>query len=355
MVTQDGGPRGGLVRNADVNELLEAFLVAAAVAFLGIRIYLALTDYPQLGGHGFHIAHMLWGGLLMLAAVVALLAFLGGHIRRIAAIVGGLGFGTFIDELGKFITSDNNYFYQPTIAIIYAIFVILYLVFQTVGEHSSRSARATLARALDVTTTAALSGFTVDDRRRALGLLDKTNQADPVARSLRDGLFQVEARPTPEPIALVRLAGQIRDAYDRLIQRPWFPSLVIVLIVVLAVTGVVSVVTEIIRDPDFAPGNLALTFGDSAKIAADLLVNLLLLIGLINLGRSRLAAFVWFKRAVVVSLLLVQFFSFYEAELTAAWGLLFNLALLATLNFAIRREQAQAQMSGAESRMAHAR
>ncbi len=37
---------------------------------------------PELGGHGLHIAHLLWGGF-------------------------------FIDELGKFITQDNDYFFKP--------------------------------------------------------------------------------------------------------------------------------------------------------------------------------------------------------------------------------------------------
>src|SRR5438105_3470241 len=29
----------------------------------------ALSGYPQVGGHGLHIAHMLWGGLLMVLAI----------------------------------------------------------------------------------------------------------------------------------------------------------------------------------------------------------------------------------------------------------------------------------------------
>lgn len=59
---------------------------------------------------------------MILVDLILLLAILGGRIRSTAAIIGGLGFGKFIDELGKFITSDNNYFFQPTVAINYAIF-----------------------------------------------------------------------------------------------------------------------------------------------------------------------------------------------------------------------------------------
>src|SRR5450756_1412272 len=68
--------RDYLVRNAQAGSLLEAFLVSAAAAVLGIRFFLGLTGYPQIGGAGLHIAHMLWGGLLMLVSVVILLGFL---------------------------------------------------------------------------------------------------------------------------------------------------------------------------------------------------------------------------------------------------------------------------------------
>ena len=65
---------------------------------------------------------MLWGGLFMLLAMLLLFTMLGRASQRFAAILGGVGFGTFIDELGKFITSDNDYHYQPTIGLIYIVF-----------------------------------------------------------------------------------------------------------------------------------------------------------------------------------------------------------------------------------------
>lgn len=67
------------------------------------------------------------GGLLMLLAIYLLLSYIGPVVRPAAALVGGVGFGLFIDEVGKFITSDNNYFYQPTAAIVCVVFVLIVL------------------------------------------------------------------------------------------------------------------------------------------------------------------------------------------------------------------------------------
>ena len=117
-------------RDVDAGAFLQTFLVSAIAAMLVTRVYLELTGFPRVGGGGLHIAHLLWGGLLMLLALVVLLAGLGKRTKRIASMVGGAGFGLFLDELGKFVTSDNDYFFQPTIALIYMIFVTLFFAFR---------------------------------------------------------------------------------------------------------------------------------------------------------------------------------------------------------------------------------
>ena len=348
MASETAARRPRMVRNADLKSLLETFLVSAAASFLGIRLYLALTGYPQIGGHGFHIAHVLWGGLLMLVALVLLIAFLGGHVRVIAAVLGGVGFGAFIDELGKFITSDVNYFFRPAIALIYAIFLILYLVFQAIERRRQSTSRANLARALDATTTAVVSGFVQDDRQRALDLIAATDAGDPIASAIRDGLEATPASTGPAPWVGVRFVRWLRCRYELVIQEQMFISFVVVVMPVSAATSIVSLVSEVVRDPAFGQGDLALSFGDWLKIVATVVGIGFTAIGLVALRKSRLIAYEWLKRAVLVSLLFTQFVSFYEAQLSAAWALLFNLTLFAALNFAIRREQALATGAGIE-------
>src|SRR5256712_4155755 len=156
------------IRNLDAGQLLETFLVSAVAAFLGVRFLLGLTGYPRLGGAGLHIAHMLWGGALMVAGVLVLLSYLGHRIRRAAAVVAGIGFGLFIDELGKFITSDNNYFYRPTIALIYVIFVLLFLWWRSLERHRSWSEETYLANALMLLQDTALHDLDPGEKYRLL-------------------------------------------------------------------------------------------------------------------------------------------------------------------------------------------
>jgi hypothetical protein len=122
-------------RSAVRRDRAENYLLISLVAFCATviltRVYLHLTGFPQLGNSVLHIAHALWGGLLLFVAVLLPLALANRWAIGVSALLSGLGIGLFIDEVGKFITQTNDYFFPPALSIVYGfvllnVFVYLY-------------------------------------------------------------------------------------------------------------------------------------------------------------------------------------------------------------------------------------
>ncbi len=111
-------------------QLILNFMLAAVTSILTVRLFLHLTNNFQLSFGSMHIAHVLWGGLLMFLALILIFLFHPPLILKHCAVIGGLGWGIFIDEIGKYITRDNDYWYQPAIIYIYISFVLLYLLYR---------------------------------------------------------------------------------------------------------------------------------------------------------------------------------------------------------------------------------
>ena len=155
-------------RYVSLGELQDTFLISAVGMILVIRLQLFLTNYPSLGGGKLHIAHLLWGGLLMMIALGLLFTLIGRRWRQPAAVLGGAGFGFFIDEVGKFVTSDNDYFYKPSAAIIYIVFICLYFAARWTRERRGFTDEEQVASALDLFTDATVRGFNEREKRRAL-------------------------------------------------------------------------------------------------------------------------------------------------------------------------------------------
>jgi hypothetical protein len=88
-----------------------------------------MADYPQIGNSVLHIAHALWGGLLQFVAVLLPLVLANRWAFRASALLGGMGIGLFIDEVGKFITQANDYFFPPSLSIVYGFFLLTVLVY----------------------------------------------------------------------------------------------------------------------------------------------------------------------------------------------------------------------------------
>jgi hypothetical protein len=324
-------------RNIMLGRYLEIFFVSGIASLLAIRFFLDVTGYPQLGGKGLHIAHMLWGGLLMLAAIVLLLAFLGRRIQFVAALLGGVGFGTFIDELGKFITSDNNYFFRPTIALIYIIFVLLFLCFQSLERRTNLTTQERLANALDILKEGVLGRMHEVDKVRILTLLQACDSHDQLRNELLEIVEYINAVPPQQPGILEKCTRKINRLYLRLVHSQLFGKLIIGCLIGYAILFCFCLLLAIggWASLSITPRNFAFT----CLFVFSSLAGICILIGIFYLKRSRLEAYQWFKRSILISIFLVQVFMFYLQELSALGSLVLNLLVLAALNYMIRAEK----------------
>ena len=127
--------------------LLLLLSFAASVALT--RLFLELTGYPQLGNQTLHIAHVMWGGLLLFVSALLMLIYANRWVYRMGAILAGVGVGLFMDEVGKFITQTNDYFYPPAASIVYVFFLLVVIFYMEVRRPKRRDARSELYRALD--------------------------------------------------------------------------------------------------------------------------------------------------------------------------------------------------------------
>jgi hypothetical protein len=127
----------------------------------------------------------------MLLANILLLGFICRRLRRWVAVMAGVGFGLFIDELGKFITSDNDYFFEPTIAIIYVIFVVLFLFARTLDRRAPLSDVERLANAVPTVRDTYIGQSTPSDVRAGLATLERQDRSDPLIAAMYDRLASV--------------------------------------------------------------------------------------------------------------------------------------------------------------------
>jgi hypothetical protein len=124
-------------------------LITFALTVVVVRSILQLTGYPRLGQDSVHIAHVLWGGLSLFASALLLLIASDRRALVLGAVLGGGGVGLFIDEVGKFITQNNNYFTPAALPIIYALLLLTVLVYLHVRRPARPDPRGEMYRALE--------------------------------------------------------------------------------------------------------------------------------------------------------------------------------------------------------------
>ncbi|GAA4796641.1 hypothetical protein GCM10023200_35930 [Actinomycetospora chlora] len=253
--------RGGPVPRDDAARNVRLVAVAFGVTVVVTRLYLALTGYPQIGGGEYHLAHALWGGLLLMLGGLTALVWSNRWVPTATAVLVGAGSGLFVDEVGKFITRRNDYFTPLAAPIIYAVLLGV-LGVALLARRARLDRPRALAFSVAVRSRYLADGpLRPDDRAALLADLDALEEdrtgagARPdlvaYARALRP---VIAAAPVAEPDHRGRpVVAALRRAETRLVPR-WLHRLVVVAgalaLGLVSLVGLVVLLALYSSDPD---------------------------------------------------------------------------------------------------------
>ncbi|HKU58491.1 MAG TPA: hypothetical protein VJP39_02700 [Gaiellaceae bacterium] len=319
-----------LRRSYDLHQNLTIMLVCAVATVVLTRAFLAATGYPQVGGSKFHIAHVLYGGLLLTFSLISVIGLLSPAARPLASVFGGVGFGLFIDEVGKFVTKDVNYFYKPAIAIIYVCFLVLFGIVRWLARRNFSSDERVLI-GFDALQRAAVGSLSRERRGHVLALLESVDT--PMANEVTALLERSAAEPERETVGR-RIRVALRHAWHAATEHPRFRQLVLA---VLAAAALVSAgeIAYFLRH-----GVHPLSGGTRAFVVVTVVADAMALVGALELRRSLLRALHWYDHAILLEITVGQVFLYASQQLAASLNLLALLVLWALVRSAIHFESA---------------
>ncbi len=388
---------GKLARNMYAGSILEIFIVTAVTTVLTIRFFLGATGYPQVSGGGLHIAHVLIGGLAMLISILILLTFLGSYSKSLAAVLGGFGFGAFIDELGKFITSDNNYFFQPTIGLIYIAFVLLFVLIKKISSRSYLTEKERQVNILEISKEAVLKGDEAYGIQMARSILKRSAAQKACLKGSNETTGCLDEIPdlppllSPEPKVYAAAKTRAKSLYSWMIGRRWFIQFLIAFFLLNALISLIEVIYLTIGIQNavfwaiFALASLgvyrAIVSGTSTmkKIVYILILMILALIlpftilgltlpslpladwlrlgftalagsfsvaGMLTIRKDRLKAYHLFENSMLIYIFFVHVFDFFDIQLYELFDLFVDLVTLMGLRYMINQEERKESVIG---------
>jgi hypothetical protein len=322
------------------------FLVVAAFALsvAVTRVFLAATGYPKVGGGGLHIAHMLWGGLLLVVASILPLVRVGSVVLVISSIAGGIGVGLFIDEIGKFITENNDYFFAPAAPLIYGAVLLFVALWVAVARRRGDGADEVLQAAVEAARDGVDGRLSRERRDRILGRLQGIAASDLPEAGLAGR--HAELLASPEVEATLVPAGWIENGGPRRLADQLLPARLEKALVYLALafTALGAVFAAVLLVALLGYGPLPPIPNDGPVefpqepvwIYATLLVATgvglasAIALGLLATGRTRrgLRVGAW---ATLVNLVAGGLLTFYVEQFGALGSTLLNLAILGLL------------------------
>jgi hypothetical protein len=335
-----------LVQRENAVRLMLISLFSFVATLSVVRSFLALTGYPQIGSGTLHIAHVLWGGLILYSAAILPLIYLNPRLHIIEAILSGVGMGLFIDEVGKFITREYDYFFPAAAPIMYIFFLLVVILVTMIRRPKEVDGRAELVQALETVREQLYRPLEPVEREHIERDLSKVVDTDPatlhqdMARRLLE-LVRSDPRTAPEtrPAWWLRLTKQLAQwLTERWMS--WSLGFGMVLLSLMTLKNPVQVWLEFVvpnsalvsflqshAGRQIAPADALILF--NTRLVLEVGVGLLLLVsvGLLAAGKRRLASILAYL-GLLISLVVLDMLLFYFEQFSTVAIVLLQFAVL---------------------------
>lgn len=309
-----------------------------------VRTFLALTGYPKIGSGALHIAHVLWGGLILYTAAILPLIYINPRLHILGAVLSGVGAGLFIDEVGKFITSQYDYFFPAAAPIMYVFFLLVVILVIMIRRPEPRDGRAELVLALEIVREQLYRPLEAAERMRLEHDMAHVMQTDPdklhqdMAGQLLV-LVQSDPRTMPDkaPNWGLRIGNRLKVWFTEL-HLSWLIGVGIIFLSLVMLKNPWQVWLE-----QVAPGSALLAFLQShagrqiapveapvlyhTRLILEVVIGIMLLLsaGLLAAGRKRIAvnlALLCLLTSLTVLDMLLFYFEQFSTILTVAFQFL---------------------------------
>jgi GNAT superfamily N-acetyltransferase len=137
----------------------------------------------------------------------------------LSALLAGIGVGLFIDEVGKFITETNDYFFAPAAPLIYGALLLLVALWLVVRRAPAESTSDAMQAAVDATRDGLDGRLSAMERDRVVASLGPARSAgDPAVAALAERQASLLLSPAMESL-LVRPGWVARGDARALLER----------------------------------------------------------------------------------------------------------------------------------------
>jgi hypothetical protein len=332
----------------------ESFIFIAIATILLTRLYLKLTGYPQVGGGTLHIAHTLYGELLMMLALLVAWLLLGAGARTLAVVLGGIGFGLVLDEVGKFVTKTNDYFYGPSAEIMYVLVVVVLVGTRALRAIRPLTAHECLASASAIAADGVARGLGEHQRELGLWLVDRAHHAG-AAEDVEHVRALLQSAPTA-PERLHAVGSWIPRLIPGFINSPWLGRLIGWVIVAAALGSLffhtlgVALGGYFFRDRSVQIHLAGLSVGTVILMVGAVLTLAMALPAAIALERTdRVWPLRWLRDAALLFTLLSALVHFATEGFAALINLSIGLLAMAILSYQLDRRERLSPASRADA------